>query len=131
MFHSEETPKKRVSTLQGTALILSIFSLIIILLKIYPDLNNNVRDTSEMFSELDRRLDEANLRLDRISRHIFASKFDEEILKLKRAGEVLEEIALKSSGETAMQAKLLQDKINSLILQLQKESISSIASKVQ
>ena len=123
--------RSTIGTIQGTALIISIFTLIILMVKIYPDMNNNVRETTEMIADMERRLDDANLKLDRIRFQVGPKQRDEEIIRLKNLKIVLEEISTKNSGEASNQAKEIQEKINSLIDQLQNSTLNLDKNKVQ
>jgi hypothetical protein len=121
----------KIGTIQGTALIVSIFTLVILLLKIYPDMNNNARETSETIADLEKGLDDANIKLDRIRHQIGTRQHDEEIFRLKNLNIMLEGISSKNSGEASNQAKEIQEKINSLINQLQTGALNPETNKVQ
>jgi len=124
MTDKKESPKSKIGTVQGTALIISILTLII-LLQIFPNLNRNVKDTSDMIVRLENRLDNASLKMEQLNRRICSTKYDTEISSLNSMSGVLEEIIQKSSGDTAIQAKKVQDNMKSLILRLKEESFGS------
>jgi len=75
--------KKKIGTVEGVALILSVLACLILFFKIMPNMNANLEFYNEKIHEIDRQLSDIQVKVENLQRSSVKSKHEIEVRQLQ------------------------------------------------